>query len=238
MTHRLYLDMGLCPEGVRANRTLGDKTILCTEPQPLGRIVIDLYGRAAPGSVGNIIAAAQAGAYNGSALSKVVPGQYLLAGTQGPRRMGLVQAPEGLEPNPDILSASAFRLPHRRPGTVSLNLSGAPGLSGLWPAGHVAPAVAALAAGRWMRQRCRCMNVGSSVPVAARLLPAVHTCCPCRRSASVWDAENEDEDFIRFGKNYRNLSLLITTGPGPVPSLDGENIVVGSVSGEQWGPGV
>ncbi len=45
-------------------------------------------------------------------------------------------------------------------------------------------------------------------------------------------AENEDDDYIRFGKGYRNLSLLITTGPGPVPSLDGENIVVGQVSGE------
>lgn len=45
-------------------------------------------------------------------------------------------------------------------------------------------------------------------------------------------AENEDDDFIRFEKGYRNLSLLVTTGPGPVPSLDGENIVVGQVTGE------
>lgn len=47
-------------------------------------------------------------------------------GAQGGKRSGLVQAPEGLPPNPDLLEAASFRLPHRRPGTVSLNLSGAP----------------------------------------------------------------------------------------------------------------
>lgn len=36
---------------------------------------------------------------------------------------------------------------------------------------------------------------------------------------------------MRFDPKYKNLSLLVTTGPGPVPSLDGENIVVGSVLG-------
>ncbi|KAL4859096.1 Peptidyl-prolyl cis-trans isomerase CYP28 [Chlorella vulgaris] len=165
VTHRLYIDLGLCPEAVRANRTLGDKTPFCKEPQPLGRIVVDLYGKAAPGSVATIVAAARAGAYDNTALSKVLPGQYIVAGAQGPKRSGLVQAPEGLPANPDILSSSAFRLTHRRPGTVSLNLS-----------------------------------------------------------------ESEDGDYMRFDKSYRNLSLLITTGPGPVPSLDGENIVVGQVT--------
>jgi peptidyl-prolyl cis-trans isomerase B (cyclophilin B) len=28
---------------------------------------------------------------------------------------------------------------------------------------------------------------------------------------------------------YRNVEFLITTGPGPVPSLDGRNIVFGKV---------
>ncbi|KAL4458988.1 hypothetical protein ABPG75_013853 [Micractinium tetrahymenae] len=165
VTYRLFVDIGLCPEAVRTDRRLGDKTPFCQEPEPLGRIVVDLYGRAAPGSVATIVAAARAGAYDSTQLSKVLPGRYLLLGAQGGRRSGLVQAPQGLPPNRDILEAASFRLPHRRPGTVSLNLS-----------------------------------------------------------------ENEDEEFIRFGKDYRNLSLLITTGPGPVPSLDGENIVVGQVS--------
>ncbi|KAL4431600.1 hypothetical protein ABPG77_001442 [Micractinium sp. CCAP 211/92] len=165
VTHRLFLDIGLCAEAVRTDRRLGDKTPFCQEPEPLGRLTIDLYGKAAPGSVANIVAAARAGAYDFTQLSKVLPGRYLLLGAQGGKRSGLVQAPEGLPPNPDLLEAASFRLPHRRPGTVSLNLS-----------------------------------------------------------------ENEDDDYIRFGKGYRNLSLLITTGPGPVPSLDGENIVVGQVS--------
>lgn len=166
VTHRLFLDVGVCPEAVRTDRRLGDKTPFCSDPHPLGRIVVDLYGNAAPGSVATLVAAAQAGAYASTSITKVLPGRYLLLGTQGPKRSGLVQAPPGLpEGNPDLLSSAAFRLSHRRPGTVSLNLS-----------------------------------------------------------------ENEDDDFIRFDPKYRNLSLLITTGPGPVPSLDGENIVVGQVS--------
>lgn len=45
-------------------------------------------------------------------------------------------------------------------------------------------------------------------------------------------AENEDEEYVRQGKSYRPLSLLITTGPAPVPFLDEGNIVVGQVVGE------
>lgn len=130
----------------------------------MGRILIDLYGKAAPGSVANIVAAVQAGAYNSTSLSKIIPGRYLLAGVQGGKRSGLVQQPQGLPPNPDLLNSASFRLTHRRPGTVSLNLS-----------------------------------------------------------------ENEDDGYFRSTPGYRNLSLLITTGPGPVPDLDDENIVVGQV---------
>ena len=49
---------------------------------------------------------------------------------------------------------------------------------------------------------------------------------PCAAHAT----ENVDDSYLRFDKGYRNLSLLITTGPAPVPSLDGENIVVGQVT--------
>lgn len=56
--------------------------------------------------------------------------------------------------------------------------------------------------------------------------------CMSRPCSPPRDAESEDGDYMRFDKAYRNLSLLITTGPGPVPSLDGENIVVGQVTGE------
>ncbi|KAL4535009.1 hypothetical protein Ndes2437A_g05752 [Nannochloris sp. 'desiccata'] len=49
ITDRVYLEFGLCPEGVRNDRRLGDKSILCSDPEALGRVVIGLYGNAAPG---------------------------------------------------------------------------------------------------------------------------------------------------------------------------------------------
>lgn len=36
----MYLDVGTCPSGVRQDRKLGDKSVLCSDPEPLGRIVI------------------------------------------------------------------------------------------------------------------------------------------------------------------------------------------------------
>lgn len=43
-------------------------------------------------------------------------------------------------------------------------------------------------------------------------------------------SKNLDDDFYRNRAGYTELSFLITTGPGPVPSLDEENIVFGRVS--------
>ncbi|KAL5698411.1 peptidylprolyl isomerase [Ranunculus cassubicifolius] len=42
-------------------------------------------------------------------------------------------------------------------------------------------------------------------------------------------SENDDEDEIKFGSDYRNVEFLITTGPAPCPELDGANIVFGTV---------
>ena len=42
--------------------------------------------------------------------------------------------------------------------------------------------------------------------------------------------KNSDDDFYRNRPGYVELGFLITTGPGPVPSLDEENIVFGRVS--------
>lgn len=123
ITDRVYLDFGLCPEGVRTDRRLGDKSILCSEPEPLGRLVIGLYGNAAPGTVTNFKTLVQTQALAGTALSKIIPGQWIVAGTQGSHRSGLLDPPEGLIRNTDVLSPSAFKLRHLRPGTVSLNLS-------------------------------------------------------------------------------------------------------------------
>ena len=164
ITDHVYLDFGLCPEGVRSNRNLGDKSILCSDPEPLGRLVVGLYGNAAPGTVATFKEVVRSGALAGTALSKILPGRWIVAGTQGPRRSGLLEAPPGLPANPDTLNPAAFRLRHTRPGTLSLNLS-----------------------------------------------------------------ENEDEDYLRLKRDYRNLSFLITTGPGPASALDGENIVFGQL---------
>lgn len=41
--------------------------------------------------------------------------------------------------------------------------------------------------------------------------------------------ENDEDPVIKERPNYRNVEFLITTGPGPVPRLDGQNIVFGRV---------
>ena len=47
-----------------------------------------------------------------------------MAGRQGSKRVGEVEAPPDLlEPNRDVSEAAAFRLGHGRPGTLSLSLS-------------------------------------------------------------------------------------------------------------------
>lgn len=164
VTDTAFIEFGLCPSGVKSDRRLGDKSILCGEPALLGTVLIGLYGRAAPGTVENFKTLMTSGALNGTCISKVLPGQWIVAGQQGPHRSGLLEAPPAVTANPDTLSATAFCLRHLRPGTVSLNLS-----------------------------------------------------------------QNEDEDYLRATRDYRNLSFLITTGPGPAPILDDENIVFGVV---------
>jgi hypothetical protein len=43
-THKVSLDVGVCATSVRQDRKLGDKSILCTDPEPLGRIIIGELG--------------------------------------------------------------------------------------------------------------------------------------------------------------------------------------------------
>lgn len=42
-------------------------------------------------------------------------------------------------------------------------------------------------------------------------------------------SENDEEPGVRERPGYRPTEFLITTGPGPVPRLDGSNIVFGRV---------
>lgn len=37
---QVFLDIGLCPEGLRADRTLGDPSAICTNATPLGRVTL------------------------------------------------------------------------------------------------------------------------------------------------------------------------------------------------------
>lgn len=41
--------------------------------------------------------------------------------------------------------------------------------------------------------------------------------------------QNDDDDSIKLSPNYHNVEFLVTTGPGPCPELDGQNIVFGTV---------
>jgi len=45
LTHtnlQVFLDIGLCPEGLRGDRTLGDASAICTDATPLGRVTIGI----------------------------------------------------------------------------------------------------------------------------------------------------------------------------------------------------
>lgn len=83
-----------------------------------------LYGNLAPATVQNLVAAVKAGSFNGSAFSKISPGEFLQLGKQGSRRLGDVEPPAGLlQVNTDLAKPGPFKLTHSRPGTVSLSLS-------------------------------------------------------------------------------------------------------------------
>ncbi|RCV30599.1 hypothetical protein SETIT_6G108400v2 [Setaria italica] len=41
--------------------------------------------------------------------------------------------------------------------------------------------------------------------------------------------QNDDDNDIKLNPNYHNVEFLVTTGPGPCPQLDGQNIVFGTV---------
>lgn len=172
VTDQVFLDVGVCLDGYRKDRRLGDASILCDDPEPLGRIVIDLFGETVPDTVYNFKELVRSGALVGSTVNRCFARSLITAGQQGAHRMGLLEVNGkdmvgklDLHKNGDLLKSSSFQLRHARPGTVSLNLG-----------------------------------------------------------------KNADDDFYRNRPGYVELGFLITTGPGPVPSLDEENIVFGRVS--------
>ncbi|KAK3256618.1 hypothetical protein CYMTET_34252, partial [Cymbomonas tetramitiformis] len=122
ITSKIYLEIGVCPEDFNPGRTLGELAV-CNDTEPLGKVVLGLYGDVVPETVriftDLITGKNGTGGYKGTVFNKVIPGQYVTAGRQGPRRLGQmenVQAPT----NSDVLSSKAFRLTAARPGAVSL----------------------------------------------------------------------------------------------------------------------
>ncbi|GBG80867.1 hypothetical protein CBR_g31423 [Chara braunii] len=128
ITSRVFMDFGLCPTATRSGRTLGNRSIVCDQPDelPLGRVVIGLYGKQAPQSVANFVAMCNGSAgstYAGTLIHRIVPGQFIQGGKLGAADKGEVMPPSKLSRNQELVSPSAFKLRHTRPGTVSLCLS-------------------------------------------------------------------------------------------------------------------
>jgi peptidyl-prolyl cis-trans isomerase B (cyclophilin B) len=132
ITDRVFLDIAMCPTTFRPERSSAAAAeeeraaLVCAEAEPLGRIVIGVYGKQVPRTVANFRAmctGAAGATYEGSLIHKVFPGQYLMAGKQGRKEKGEVPSPTNLERNLETVEAGAFRLRHVKPGTVSLCLS-------------------------------------------------------------------------------------------------------------------
>lgn len=127
ITDKVYLDLSICPNASRQDRTLGNTSQLCTVGEPMGRIVIGLYGRQVPQTVRNfkaMITKAAGTSYEGTIIHRVLPGQYIQGGRQGSKEKGEVSGPVfKLERNQETVSSKSYKLFHSRPGTVSLALA-------------------------------------------------------------------------------------------------------------------
>eukprot|EP00798_Chlamydomonas_sp_ICE-L_P019393 gene19393-26042_t len=125
VTNKVYLDVAMAPTAFKLDRTIGDKNVMPVDTaEPVGRLVIGLYGNVAPTTVANFLTLIRSGNLINTAFSRVLPGEYIMAGQQGSKRMGQLQAPaDGLLSNKDTTTSSAFQLTHSRPGTVSLAMT-------------------------------------------------------------------------------------------------------------------
>lgn len=61
--------------------------------------------------------------YEGTIFNRVLQGQYIQGGRQGPRDKGETSPPTKLDRNEEVVRGNSFKLRHQRPGTVSLCLS-------------------------------------------------------------------------------------------------------------------
>ena len=101
VTARAYLDVGACEGAANAARALGDDGgAPCATPEPFGRIVVGLYGDAAPDTVRNFLAlcsnAAETPTLAGTTFHKIDKGNgYVVGGKSGSPRLGQVSALTG-----------------------------------------------------------------------------------------------------------------------------------------------
>lgn len=123
------MDFSFCPSFF-SNRTLGDDDLsLCPDSEPLGRLVLGLYGNIVPVTVSNFksmcTGTPSGSSYKGTLVQKIFPGQFFVAGRQGQRNKGEVKPPTASEVarNTESVDSRAFLLEHSRPGVVSLCLS-------------------------------------------------------------------------------------------------------------------
>ncbi|CDP10516.1 unnamed protein product [Coffea canephora] len=125
ITDRVFMDFSICPSYF-LNRNLGDELSLCTDAEPVGRLVLGLYGNHVPITVSNFKAMCTGScgsSYKGTLVQKIFPGQFFLAGKQGRKDKGEVKPPLELTRNTETVESKAFTLEHTRPGILSLCLS-------------------------------------------------------------------------------------------------------------------
>ncbi|KMT03602.1 hypothetical protein BVRB_8g192750 [Beta vulgaris subsp. vulgaris] len=125
ITDRVFFDFSVCPTYFRAQgQGQAQEVTLCADSEPMGRVVLGLYGKIVPITVSNFKAmCTRPMGYKNTLVHKILPGQFLVAGRQGRRDKGEVMPPLGLARNTETVDSRAFMLEHSRPGVVSLCLS-------------------------------------------------------------------------------------------------------------------
>ncbi|XP_071737187.1 peptidyl-prolyl cis-trans isomerase CYP28, chloroplastic-like [Rutidosis leptorrhynchoides] len=124
ITDRVFMDFSICPSYFQT-RTLGSDLASCPDSEPVGRIVLGLYGNFVPITVSNFKAmcTGMSGYYKGTLIQKLFPGNYFMAGKQGRRDKGEVKPPVNLVRNTESIDPKAFELRHTKGGVLSLCLS-------------------------------------------------------------------------------------------------------------------
>lgn len=231
----------------------------CTRPA-------GLYGRAAPSTVANFLRLVAGGSLVGTTFSRVLPGQYIMAGKQGARRMGQVAPPEELQVGRRRAKGGGGGGGRQRcaGGARGRGGDGGGGVAkAVWSTGGAGRKVRGGGGGvRGRPALCRprivrkasCLLHPSRPPLPPRSPPSrpvsPHPPTHIRLSQGNQDTlapsafrlphlrpgtvslalgENDDDTNVQQRPAYTCTAFLITTGPGPVPRLDGSNIVFGRV---------